>query len=67
MVLLFIKSAGSELVVSIARLAMKKIYPLSALLKKTVIFQKEWREDRHGEFKRKVARCVRKSQETAFD
>lgn len=66
MVLLFIKSAGSELVVSIARLAMKKIYPLSALLK-TVIFQKEWREDRHGEFKRKVARCVRKSQETAFD
>ncbi|CAB1316851.1 unnamed protein product [Coregonus sp. 'balchen'] len=28
---------------------------------------KEWREDRHGEFKRKVARCVRKSQETAFE
>ncbi len=27
-----------------------------------LIFQKEWREDRHGEFKRKVARCVRKSQ-----
>lgn len=32
-----------------------------------LIFQKEWREDRHGEFKRKVARCVRKSQETAFE
>lgn len=29
--------------------------------------QKEWREDRNGEFKRKVARCVRKSQETAFE
>lgn len=29
--------------------------------------QKEWREDRHGAFKRKVARCVRKSQETAFE
>ncbi|XP_056140564.1 ubiquitin-conjugating enzyme E2 G1a isoform X1 [Lampris incognitus] len=29
--------------------------------------KKEWREDRHGEFKRKVARCVRKSQETAFE
>ncbi|XP_057266713.1 ubiquitin-conjugating enzyme E2 G1 [Pezoporus wallicus] len=28
---------------------------------------KEWREDRNGEFKRKVARCVRKSQETAFE
>ncbi|XP_044079829.1 ubiquitin-conjugating enzyme E2 G1a isoform X2 [Siniperca chuatsi] len=28
---------------------------------------KEWREDRHGAFKRKVARCVRKSQETAFE
>ncbi|XP_016310594.1 ubiquitin-conjugating enzyme E2 G1a isoform X2 [Sinocyclocheilus anshuiensis] len=28
---------------------------------------KEWREDRHGEFKRKVARCVRQSQETAFE
>ncbi len=25
-----------------------------------LIFQKEWREDRHGEFKRKVARCVKK-------
>lgn len=29
--------------------------------------QKEWREDPNGEFKRKVARCVRKSQEMAFD
>ncbi len=29
--------------------------------------QKEWREDRHGAFKRKVARCVRKSQETAVE
>ncbi|XP_037666373.1 ubiquitin-conjugating enzyme E2 G1 [Choloepus didactylus] len=28
---------------------------------------KEWREDRNGDFKRKVARCVRKSQETAFE
>uniref|UniRef100_A0AAQ4QZF0 Ubiquitin-conjugating enzyme E2 G1 n=1 Tax=Gasterosteus aculeatus aculeatus TaxID=481459 RepID=A0AAQ4QZF0_GASAC len=28
---------------------------------------KEWREDPNGEFKRKVARCVRKSQEMAFD
>ncbi|KAM9061489.1 ubiquitin-conjugating enzyme E2 G1 [Monodelphis domestica] len=28
---------------------------------------KEWREDRNGEFKRKVARCVRRSQETAFE
>ncbi|XP_029565430.1 ubiquitin-conjugating enzyme E2 G1 [Salmo trutta] len=28
---------------------------------------KEWREDPCGEFKRKVARCVRKSQEMAFD
>jgi hypothetical protein len=28
---------------------------------------KEWREDRNGEFKRKVAHCVRKSQETAFE
>uniref|UniRef100_A0A668ATC2 Ubiquitin-conjugating enzyme E2G 1b (UBC7 homolog, yeast) n=1 Tax=Myripristis murdjan TaxID=586833 RepID=A0A668ATC2_9TELE len=28
---------------------------------------KEWREDPTGEFKRKVARCVRKSQEMAFD
>lgn len=29
--------------------------------------QKEWREDPNGEFKKKVARCVRKSQEMAFD
>ncbi|KAG9487748.1 hypothetical protein GDO78_007503 [Eleutherodactylus coqui] len=28
---------------------------------------KEWREDPNGEFKRKVARCVRKSQEMAFE
>uniref|UniRef100_A0A3Q2WA31 Ubiquitin-conjugating enzyme E2 G1-like n=2 Tax=Haplochromini TaxID=319058 RepID=A0A3Q2WA31_HAPBU len=28
---------------------------------------KEWREDPNGEFKRKVARCVRKSQEMAYD
>ncbi|XP_067114770.1 ubiquitin-conjugating enzyme E2G 1b isoform X2 [Osmerus mordax] len=28
---------------------------------------KEWREDPTGEFKRKVARCVRRSQEMAFD
>uniref|UniRef100_A0A3B5LHQ2 Ubiquitin-conjugating enzyme E2 G1 n=1 Tax=Xiphophorus couchianus TaxID=32473 RepID=A0A3B5LHQ2_9TELE len=28
---------------------------------------KEWREDPNGEFKKKVARCVRKSQEMAFD
>lgn len=28
---------------------------------------KEWREDYHGEFKRKVQRCVRKSQDTAYD
>ncbi|XP_066545742.1 ubiquitin-conjugating enzyme E2G 1b isoform X1 [Amia ocellicauda] len=31
------------------------------------LVQKEWREDPNGEFKRKVARCVRKSQEMAFD
>lgn len=29
--------------------------------------QKEWREDPTGIFKKKVARCVRKSQDTAFD
>lgn len=29
--------------------------------------QKEWREDPTGVFKKKVARCVRKSQEMAFD
>lgn len=29
--------------------------------------QKEWREDRNGVFKKKVARCVRRSQEMAFD
>ncbi|EHB03920.1 Ubiquitin-conjugating enzyme E2 G1 [Heterocephalus glaber] len=28
---------------------------------------KEWREDRNGEFKRKVFHCVRKSQETALE
>ncbi|KAJ1093117.1 hypothetical protein NDU88_006226 [Pleurodeles waltl] len=28
---------------------------------------KEWREDPNGEFRRKVARCVRKSQEMAFE
>ncbi|XP_038949992.1 ubiquitin-conjugating enzyme E2 G1-like [Rattus norvegicus] len=27
----------------------------------------EWREDRNGEFPRQVARCVRKSQDTAFE
>ena len=26
--------------------------------------QKEWREDYHGVFKKRVQRCVRKSQET---
>uniref|UniRef100_A0A8C5GCY8 Ubiquitin-conjugating enzyme E2 G1 n=1 Tax=Gouania willdenowi TaxID=441366 RepID=A0A8C5GCY8_GOUWI len=31
------------------------------------VSKKEWREDPNGEFKRKVARCVRKSQEMAFD
>lgn len=37
-------------------------------LKNMMLFpQKEWREDPNGEFKRKVARCVRKSQEMAFD
>lgn len=30
------------------------------------ILQKEWRENR-TEFRRKVARCVRKSQEIAWD
>uniref|UniRef100_A0A3B4AR04 Ubiquitin-conjugating enzyme E2 G1 n=1 Tax=Periophthalmus magnuspinnatus TaxID=409849 RepID=A0A3B4AR04_9GOBI len=29
--------------------------------------QKEWRKDPNGIFKKKVARCVRRSQETAFD
>ncbi|XP_019738128.1 ubiquitin-conjugating enzyme E2 G1-like isoform X1 [Hippocampus comes] len=29
--------------------------------------QKEWRDDPKGIFKKKVARCVRKSQEMAFD
>ncbi|XP_061148541.1 ubiquitin-conjugating enzyme E2G 1b isoform X1 [Syngnathus typhle] len=29
--------------------------------------QKEWRDDPRGVFKKKVARCVRKSQEMAFD
>ncbi|XP_043925699.1 ubiquitin-conjugating enzyme E2 G1-like [Protopterus annectens] len=28
---------------------------------------KEWREDPHGEFKRKVGRCVRKSQEMTYE
>uniref|UniRef100_A0A2K5PZN3 UBC core domain-containing protein n=1 Tax=Cebus imitator TaxID=2715852 RepID=A0A2K5PZN3_CEBIM len=28
---------------------------------------REWREDRNGEFKRKIPLCVRKSQETAFE
>jgi len=26
--------------------------------------QKEWRKDYHGEFKKKVMRCVRKSQDS---
>jgi len=30
------------------------------------VLQKEWRESRE-EFKRKVARCVKRSQETAWD
>ena len=29
--------------------------------------QKEWREDYHGAFKKKVFRCVRRSQEEADD
>ena len=29
--------------------------------------QKEWREDPKGVFKKKVSRCVRKSQEMAYD
>lgn len=32
-----------------------------------VMLQKEWREDPKGVFKSKVARCVRRSQEMAFD
>ena len=35
-------------------------------LSMTYLLQKEWREDK-AEFKKKVARCVRKSQETAWD
>lgn len=31
------------------------------------ILQKEWREDPKGVFKKKVARCVRRSQEMAYD
>ena len=31
-----------------------------------IMLQKEWRESRE-EFKRKVARCVKRSQETAWD
>ena len=31
-----------------------------------ILLQKEWRESRE-DFKRKVARCVKRSQETAWD
>lgn len=43
------------------------MYVLNSLQNLYFNLQKEWREDRNGEFKRKVARCVRKSQETAFE
>ncbi|KAB0370718.1 hypothetical protein FD755_017127, partial [Muntiacus reevesi] len=33
----------------------------------SVISMLEWREDRNGEVKRKVTRCVRKSQKSAFE
>jgi len=57
--------------------AMSNLFPVNVMIltsRLCVYFgvfcsflQKEWREDPNGEFKKKVARCVRKSQEMAFD